>query len=174
MDTHPRFIKLVLCSWHTLPLPSMMQLVQSLHASSLYLTRVLLARTTCATDDTACAIYERLGPLFDPGSPGRHDCAADAAACAVSERLGPLLDPGSLARCELCRRCCGWCSFKLDKIIFSTPRQCTAAVAPQTIPPVLEMSKRKITRPDDIRVSTRRCNNSRSCLLRVDRLIEDE
>ena len=65
-----------------------MQLVQSPHASSLYPTRVLLARTTCAANDAASAIFERLGPLLDPASPGRQD---------------------------LCRRCCSLCSFRTPR-----------------------------------------------------------
>ena len=51
----------------------MMQLVKMLHASSFYSARVLLAHTTCVVDDTAGAISERLDPLLDPGSHGRHE-----------------------------------------------------------------------------------------------------
>ena len=74
-----------------------MQLVQSLHASSLYSTRVHLAGTIFPADATACAVSERLGPLLDPGSLVGTNFAADATACVVSEHLGPLLDPSSLA-----------------------------------------------------------------------------
>ena len=78
--------------------PPMVPFVHSPHASSLYSTRVLLARTdTCTIDDAACAVSERLGPLLDPGSLAGTNCLADATACTVSKRLGPLLDPGSLA-----------------------------------------------------------------------------
>ena len=49
-----------------------MQLVQSAHALSLYSTRVLLARTTCITDDAAYAISARLKPSLDPRGPGAH------------------------------------------------------------------------------------------------------
>ena len=136
MDTHPGFAKLDLCSWRTLPVPPLMQLVQSSYASSLHSTHVLLVRTTCTGDDTAGVIYpclellldqyasgrpklcrrccsaisERLGRLLDPGLLASRNCAAGAAASAVSERLGPLLDPNSPGRHELCRRCCGFCS----------------------------------------------------------------
>ena len=74
-----------------------MQLVHSSHASSLYLTRVLLARTTHTADVTACAVSDRLGPFLDPGSLAGINCPADPTAGAVSKRLGPLLNPGSLA-----------------------------------------------------------------------------
>ena len=74
-----------------------MQLVQSLHASSLYSTRVHLAGTNFPADATTCAVSERLGPLLDPGSLAGTNFPADATACAVSESLGPLLNPGSLA-----------------------------------------------------------------------------
>ena len=71
------------CSWCTLLVPPLMQLVQSSHASSLYSTRVLLERTTCTTVDAACAIFERLGPFLDPGSLASTNCLADATACVV-------------------------------------------------------------------------------------------
>ena len=74
-----------------------MQLVQSLHTSSLYFTRVLLAGTNFPADATACAVSERLGLLLDPGSLAGTNFSADATACVVSEHLGPLLDPSSLA-----------------------------------------------------------------------------
>ena len=72
MDTHPESAKLGLCSWCTQPVPTLMQLVQSSHASSLYSTRVLLAPTTRTTVDAACAIFTRLEPLLDPCAPGVH------------------------------------------------------------------------------------------------------
>ena len=118
MDTRPKSVKLGLCSWRTLPVLSMLQLVHSSHALKLYSTRVLLARTTRTAVNESCAMSERLGPVLDPrlprrcyrvcslrtprvftrpGFPGRHELPADATACAVSKRLRPLLYPGSLA-----------------------------------------------------------------------------
>ena len=93
----PRAFARTVCSWRALLIPPLMQLGQSSHASSLCLTRVLLARTTRTAVDVACALFERLGPLLDPGSLADTICPADATACPVSERLGPLLDPSSLA-----------------------------------------------------------------------------
>ena len=58
------------CSWYALPVPPLMQLVHSLHASSLYSTRVLLARTTRTADDVACALFARLEHLVDSCAPG--------------------------------------------------------------------------------------------------------
>ena len=86
-----------MCSWRALLVPPLMQLVHSSNASSLYSTRVLLARTTRIAVHAACAIFARLEPLLDPCFLANTNCSADATACAVSERLGPLLDPGSLA-----------------------------------------------------------------------------
>ena len=83
--------------WRALPLPPMLQLVHSLHASSSDSIRALLTRHTCATDATAYAVFQRLGPLLGPGSLAGTNCPADATAYALSERFGPLLDPGSLA-----------------------------------------------------------------------------
>ena len=77
-----------MCFWRALPESRMMQLVQSPNASSIYLTRVLLAGTNCATDAEACAISERLGPLLDSGSPGGY---------------------------ELSRRCCSLCSLRTPR-----------------------------------------------------------
>ena len=72
MDTHPESGKLGLCSWRALPVPPMLHLVHSLHASIPYSTRVLPARTTRTADDAACAILERLMPLLDLDSfPGK-------------------------------------------------------------------------------------------------------
>ena len=51
----------------------MLQLVQSPTASGPYSARVLLVGTNCAADAAACVGSERLGPLLDPGSPGRHE-----------------------------------------------------------------------------------------------------
>ena len=116
----------------------MAQLVQSLNASGLYSTRILLAGT---------------------------NRAADVAACAVSERLGPLLGPGSPGRYELCRQCCSLCSLRtpraltrprfswqaramppmlqlvqsqMGKMQFSTPPESATAVAPQNFDPYLK------------------------------------
>ena len=60
------------CSWRALLVPPLMQLVQSLHASSTYSTRVLLVRTTRTAVDAACALFARLEPLLDPCAPGAH------------------------------------------------------------------------------------------------------
>ena len=73
MEPHHKFVKLSLCSWHTLPVPPMIQLAQLSHASSLNSIRVLLPRTTCAADDAAGAISARLESLLDLCSPGRHE-----------------------------------------------------------------------------------------------------
>ena len=73
-----------------------MQLVHSLHASSLQSARVLLARTTRTAIDAACPVSKRLWHLLDPDSLADTNYSADATACAVSERVGPLLNPGSL------------------------------------------------------------------------------
>ena len=86
-----------MCSLRALLVPPLIQLVQSLHASSLYSTRVLLVGTNFPAGATACAVSERLGPLLDPGSLAGTNFPADATACVVSERLEPLLDPSSLA-----------------------------------------------------------------------------
>ena len=72
MDTHPESAKFGLCSWCTLPVPLLVQLVQSSHASSLYSTRGLLACTVRTAVDAACAIFARLEPLLDPCAPGAH------------------------------------------------------------------------------------------------------
>ena len=42
-----------------------------MNVSGLYSTRVLLTGNICVADAAACAIFERLRPLLDPGSPGR-------------------------------------------------------------------------------------------------------
>ena len=93
----PRAFTRPVCSWRALLVPPLVQLVHSSHASSLYSTRVLLARTTRTAVDVACALFERLGPLLDPGSLAGTNFPADATACAVFKRLGPLLDLASLA-----------------------------------------------------------------------------
>ena len=103
------------CSWCALLVPPLMQLVHSSHASSLYSTRVLLARTTCTAVDAACALSERLGPLLDPGFLAGKDFPDDATACAVSKRLGPLLDPGFPGRHDLPRRCYSLCSLRMPR-----------------------------------------------------------
>ena len=117
----PRAFTRPVCSWRTLLVPPLMQLVQSPHASSLYSTRVLLARTTRTAVVAVCAFYARLEPLLDPCAPGahysyRHWCSlcslgtprglystrvllahtnrtAIDAACVIFARLDPLLDP---------------------------------------------------------------------------------
>ena len=67
----------------------MMQTAQFLTASSLYLTRALLARTACT---------------------------ANAAASAISARLEPLLDSRGLGAHYLCRRrCCSLCSVQTPR-----------------------------------------------------------
>ena len=89
MDTHLESAKLGLCSWCTLPVPPLMQLVrsshasrfysnrvplallvpplmqlvQSSHASSLYSTHKLLTRTTRTTVDAASRFYSTRVPL---------------------------------------------------------------------------------------------------------------
>ena len=93
----PRTLIRPVCSLRALLVPPLMQLVQSLHASSLYSTPVLLAGTNFPADATACAVSERLGPLLHPGPLAGPNFPADAKACVVSERLGPLLDQSSLA-----------------------------------------------------------------------------
>ena len=62
----PRAFTRPVSSWRALFVPPLMQLVQSSYASSLYSTRVLLARTTRTAVDAACALFEHLGPLLDP------------------------------------------------------------------------------------------------------------
>ena len=85
------------CSlWRALLVPPLMKLVHSSHASSPRPVQSL-ARTTRITVGAACALFERVGPLLDPGSLAGTNFPADATACTVSKRLGPLLDPGSLA-----------------------------------------------------------------------------
>ena len=66
----------------------MLQLVHSLHASSLCWTRVLLVRTTCTADDAACTFSARLRPLLDA-------CASDAH--------------------YLYRRCCTLCNLRTHR-----------------------------------------------------------
>ena len=109
-----------MCSWRAQLVPPMLQLVQSPHASTLYSTRVLLARTICTADDAACAISARLGLLLDPCAP-RTTCIADDAAWAISARLEPLLDPCAPGAHNLYRRCCSLCNLR-------TPRPFTRPV----------------------------------------------
>ena len=84
----PQALTRPVCSWRALLVPPMMQFVQSPHASNLYSTRVLLARTACDTSTVSCAVYERLGPLLDTGSSGRY---------------------------KVCRRCCSSCSLRTPR-----------------------------------------------------------
>ena len=93
----PRTLIRPVCSLRALLVPPLIQLVQSLHASSLYSTHVLLVGTNFPADATAGAVSERLGPLLHTGSLAGPNFPADATACAVSKRLGSLLNPGSLA-----------------------------------------------------------------------------
>ena len=88
----------------------MLQLVQSLHAWSVYSTRVFLGRTTCAADDAACAVPECRGPLLDPGSPGRHELSRRCCSMCSVRTPRALTRPGFPGRHELCGRCCSLCS----------------------------------------------------------------
>ena len=72
VDIHPESVELGLCSWRTLPVPPMLQPVHSSHASSIYSTHALLARTTRTAVDAPCALFARLEPLFDACAPGTH------------------------------------------------------------------------------------------------------
>ena len=76
--TRPEFF------WQEQTVLPVLHLVQFANASSCKSTRVLVAGTNCAVYTAACCVvYEHLGPLHDPGSPGRH---------------------------KLCCRCCSLCS----------------------------------------------------------------
>ena len=123
------------CSCHTLPVPPMMQLGQPLHASSLYLTRVLL---TCLT------VPPITQPVQSPHTSSlylthvvlmRTTSAADTVACAVSERLGTLHDPGTLSRHELCRRRC----YSLSNLHTSDFYSTQDLLAPPTVPLMLHL-----------------------------------
>ena len=74
--------------WQALLVPSMLNLGQSLNASGLYSTFVVLAGSTFV---------------------------ADAAACTVSKRLEPILDPRSPGRFDLCRQCCSMSSLSTTR-----------------------------------------------------------
>ena len=121
----PRAFSRTMCSWRALLVPPLMKLVHFWHASSLYSTCVLLARTTCTADYAACALLVRLEPLLDACASGAHYSlvppmmqlvqssnasglysirvpwqARTAPRCyslCSLQRLGLLLDPGSLA-----------------------------------------------------------------------------
>ena len=84
----PRAFTQSVCSWRALPVPPMLQLLQSPNATGLYSAQV---------------------PLVDTNS------AAGVAAGAVSARLEYLLDPGSSGRHYLCRRYCSWCSLRTPR-----------------------------------------------------------
>ena len=90
-------------------MPPMMQLGQSLHASSLYLTCVLLARLT-VLPITQFVQSPHTSSFYLTRVLLTRTTAGDTAACAVSERLGILLDPGSSSRHEPCRRCYSLCN----------------------------------------------------------------
>ena len=64
----PRAFTRPVCSWRALLVPRLMQLVHSSHASSLYSIRVLLVCATCTADDAACALFARLEPFLDSDS----------------------------------------------------------------------------------------------------------
>ena len=81
----------------------MVQLVKSLHASSLYSTRVLPARTTFTADDTTCAISARLEPLLDPRGFGAH---------------------------YLCHRCCSLCTLRTPRAFTRTVCSWRALLVP--------------------------------------------
>ena len=97
-------------SRRALLVPPIMQLVQSPHASSLYSTRVLLARSTCTADDAACAISERLGPLLDPSSPCRHELSRRCYSLCSLRTPRAFTRPGFPGGHELSHRCYSLCS----------------------------------------------------------------
>ena len=116
-------------------MPPMMQLGQSLHASSLYLTCVLLARPT-VLPITQLVQSPHTSSLYLTRVLLTRITAANTAACAVSERLGILLDPGSPSRHEPCRLCYSLCS--LHSWLELNPRSpgttnCTTDAAPCAI-----------------------------------------
>ena len=116
-------------------MPPMMQLGQYLHASSLYLTCVLLARPT-VLPTTQLVHSPHTSSLYLTRVLLTRTTAANTAACAVSERVGILLDPGSPSRHEPCRRCCSLCN--LHTWLLLNPRSpgttnCTPDAAPCAI-----------------------------------------
>ena len=117
MDTHSAFVKLGLCSWRTLSVPPMTQLVQSSHASSLYSIRVLLERITCAADDAGYAISPVLSPYSTHVLLARTTSATDDPACAISARVGLLLDPYASWAFYLCHRCGNLCNLRTPRPI---------------------------------------------------------
>ena len=112
-----------------------MQLGQSLHASSLYLTRVLLACLTVppitqpVQSPHTSSLYLTRVVLM------RTNCAADTAACAISECLGTLHDPGSPSRHELCRRRC----YSLSNLHTSDFYSTQDLLAPRNVPLMLQL-----------------------------------
>ena len=90
----------------------MYQLVRSPQASSLYSICVLLARTTCTADDKAFAIFERLGPLLDLGSPCRHELSHRCYSLCSLKTPRALTRPGFPGRHELSHRCYSLCSLQ--------------------------------------------------------------
>ena len=77
------------------------------------------------------------------------NCAADAASCAISERVGSFLDPGSPGRHEMCHRCLKYNFRRLENLQQQLRRKSRP----------VQKKKLKITRPEDVRVLTRRCND---------------
>ena len=113
-------------------MPPMMQLGQSFHALSLYLTCVLLARPT-VLPITRLVQSPHTSSLYLIRVLLTRTTADNTAACAVSERLGILLDPGSPSRHEPCRRCYSLCNLhtwlELNPISPGTTN-CTTDAAP--------------------------------------------
>ena len=72
MDTHPESVKLGLCSWRTLPVPAMLQLVALFAGLEPLLDPCLLAPTTRTAVDTACELFARLEPLLGSCTSGAH------------------------------------------------------------------------------------------------------
>ena len=86
--------------------------MHSSHASSPCSTRVLLARTTRTTVDTACAIFARLEPLLHPCAPGRHVLPRRYYSLCSLRMPRSFTRPGFPGRHELPRRCYSLCSLR--------------------------------------------------------------
>ena len=104
-------------SLHALPVPPMLQLVQTPLASSLYSTRVLLVRATCTTDDATFAVFERLGSVLDPGSPCRHELSHRGYSLCTLQTPPAFTRPGFPGRHELFRRCYSLCSLRTPRTL---------------------------------------------------------